>query len=98
MSNHVHLVVVPHKTDSSAAALKQTHGRYASYWNAVHVPSGHVWQGRFYSCPLETWRQKPGDRRTFSVKLVGRGSSSSCDCRRRTAPRYATWECPAIHS
>jgi hypothetical protein len=26
MSNHVHLVVIPHKTDSLAAALKQTHG------------------------------------------------------------------------
>lgn len=53
MSNHLHLVVVPHKADSLAAALKQTHGRYASYWNAVHASSGHVWQGRFYSCPLD---------------------------------------------
>jgi putative transposase len=32
MSNHAHRVVVPHKTDSLAAALKHTHGRYASYW------------------------------------------------------------------
>jgi putative transposase len=34
-------------------ALKDTHGRYAAYWNAVHHSSGHVWQGRFYSCPLD---------------------------------------------
>src|SRR5579863_6204356 len=53
MSNHVHLVVVPRKTDSLAVALTQTHGRYASYWNAAHKSSGHVWQGRFYSCPLD---------------------------------------------
>jgi putative transposase len=53
MSNHVHLLVVPHKSDSLARALKQTHGRYASYWNATHRSSGHVWQGRFYSCPLD---------------------------------------------
>jgi putative transposase len=53
MSNHVHLVAAPHKADSLAAALKQTHGRYASYWNAVHASSGHVWHGRFYSCPLD---------------------------------------------
>lgn len=53
MSNHVHLLVVPHKGDSLARALKQTHGRYASYWNAMHRSSGHVWQGRFYSCPLD---------------------------------------------
>lgn len=53
MSNHVHLLAVPHKSDSLAKALKQTHGRYASYWNATHRSSGHVWQGRFYSCPLD---------------------------------------------
>ena len=33
--------------------MKDTHGRYASYWNASHARSGHTWQGRFYSCPLD---------------------------------------------
>jgi hypothetical protein len=28
-------------------------GRYASYWNVAHAGSGHAWQGRFYSCPLD---------------------------------------------
>ncbi len=41
------------KFDALATTLKQTHGRYASYWNATHRSSGHVWQGRFYSCPLD---------------------------------------------
>jgi putative transposase len=54
MSNHLHLVVVPRKADSLALALKNTHGRYASYWNAAHKSTGHVWQGRFYSCPLDS--------------------------------------------
>jgi putative transposase len=53
MSNHVHLVTIPRATDALAVALKQTHGRYAAYWNALHGSSGHVWQGRFYSCPLD---------------------------------------------
>ena len=53
MSNHVHLVVVPRKPDALALALKQTHERYASFWNATHASSGHAWQGRFYSCPLD---------------------------------------------
>jgi putative transposase len=53
MSNHVHLIVVPRTVDGFALALKRTHGRYASYWNAVHQSTGHVWQGRFYSCPLD---------------------------------------------
>src|SRR5262249_39603399 len=54
MSNHVHLVVIPRKAEALAEALKQAHGRYAAYWNAVHASSGHVWQGRFYSCPLDS--------------------------------------------
>lgn len=53
MSNHVHLVAIPQKPDSLANALKETHGRYATYWNAAHGKSGHAWQGRFYSCPLD---------------------------------------------
>ena len=52
MPNHVHLIVIPKQLDPLAATLKNTHGRYAAYWNAQHKSSGHVWQGRFYSCPL----------------------------------------------
>jgi putative transposase len=54
MSNHVHLVVIPHSKEALALAMKQTHGRYASYWNARRTSSGHAWQGRFYSCPLDS--------------------------------------------
>lgn len=53
MSNHVHLIVVPHHSEALAQALKQAHGRYAAYWNARRFSTGHVWQGRFYSCPME---------------------------------------------
>jgi putative transposase len=53
MSNPVHLLAIPRKADSRAKALKQRHGSYATYWNATHSSSGHVWQGRFYSCPLD---------------------------------------------
>jgi putative transposase len=52
-SNHVHLVAIPHRSDDLSLALRHTHGRYASYWNARHQSSGHVWQGRYYSCPLD---------------------------------------------
>src|SRR5262249_25389577 len=51
--NHVHLIVMPRRENSLALALKDAHGRYAGYWNAAHHSSGHVWQGRFYSCPLD---------------------------------------------
>ncbi len=53
MSNHVHLLAVPHTPEALSQSLKQAHGRYAAYWNARQRSSGHVWQGRFYSCPLD---------------------------------------------
>jgi len=45
---------VSHRLEALASAFKQAHGRFASYWNASHRSSGHAWQGRFYSCPLDT--------------------------------------------
>jgi putative transposase len=53
MSNHVHLLMVPRQPDALARALRHTHGRYAAWWNAQQGSSGHVWQGRYYSCPLD---------------------------------------------
>ena len=53
MSNHVHLVVIPSDLEGLALSMKHIHGRYASYWNVVHNSSGHAWQGRYYSCPLD---------------------------------------------
>ena len=52
MSNHVHLIAVPQTPYSLSQSLKHAHGRYAAYWNARQSSTGHVWQGRFYSCPL----------------------------------------------
>lgn len=53
ISNHIHLVLVPLKADGLAKALKNTHGRYASYWNAAHRSTGHLLRGCFYSCALD---------------------------------------------
>jgi len=54
MSNHVHLVVVPERSESLGTAFRYAHCRYASYLNARQNATGHVWQGRYYSCPLDT--------------------------------------------
>ncbi|HEV2468855.1 MAG TPA: transposase [Candidatus Sulfotelmatobacter sp.] len=53
MSNHVHLIAVPHSETALSHSLKQAHGRFAAYWNGHRSSTGHVWQGRFYSCPLD---------------------------------------------
>ncbi len=52
MSNHVHWVVVPERADSLAVLFRRVHGAYAQAVNAGLGRSGHLWQNRFYSCPL----------------------------------------------
>ena len=53
MSNHVHLIVVPEKESSLSEGLRDAHTVYAMYFNSRTQLSGHVWQGRFFSCPLD---------------------------------------------
>ncbi len=52
MANHVHLVAVAHRVDSLACTVGRTHWRYAQWLNARRRWTGHVWENRFYSCPL----------------------------------------------
>jgi putative transposase len=52
MSNHVHWVLVPERADSLAVLFRRVHGAYAQSVNAGLGRSGHLWQNRFYSCPL----------------------------------------------
>ncbi len=59
MSNHVHLVAVPERPEGLALSLGQLHGAYAQRFNRRYRRSGHLWQNRFYSCPLgpsHLWR------------------------------------------
>tara|TARA_B110000211_G_scaffold230366_1_gene289780 strand:+ start:705 stop:1328 length:624 start_codon:yes stop_codon:yes gene_type:complete len=53
MSNHVHFIVKPLKSDSLEKAFGITHMRYSRYFNIKKGAKGQLWQGRFYSCPLE---------------------------------------------
>lgn len=91
MSNHMHLVVVPRKTQALALALKQTHGRYASYWNASHKSSGHVWQdhrgqtGRFLNV-------SPVAGRLARIAIVTRRRTKTLEISRKIIPL-----CPHTH-
>jgi len=53
MTNHVHIIAIPKKEDSLAKAIGQAHLRYTQYINRMHKRSGHLWEGRFYSCALD---------------------------------------------
>ncbi|MCW5966770.1 MAG: transposase [Bryobacterales bacterium] len=53
MSNHVHLIVVPERSDSMSAAFRVAHGNYSRWLNIRLSRCGHVWQSRYLSCALD---------------------------------------------
>jgi len=53
MTNHVHIVAVPAEASSMANTFRHTHARFSQSWNTLQNRSGHVWQNRYYSCPVE---------------------------------------------
>ena len=53
MTNHIHLVAIPQTETTLADVLKPVHTRYAQHVNWTHRLSGRLWQGRFFSCPLD---------------------------------------------
>ena len=53
MGNHVHVVAIPRLRDSLAKALGRAHWIYSLYVNRLQGRSGHLWQNRFYSAPMD---------------------------------------------
>lgn len=53
MPNHIHLVAVPEREDSLARALRHAHSEYALAHNRAYGHTGHLWQNRFFSCPMD---------------------------------------------
>ena len=53
MTNHVHFIAVPQTPDALGRTFRDTHQAYASWLNRKTRQSGHLWQGRFYSTPLD---------------------------------------------
>ena len=53
MDNHVHFIAVPGQEDSLSKVFSIVHMRYSQYFNKKMSASGHLWQGRFYSCVLD---------------------------------------------
>lgn len=52
MPNHTHWIAIPLVPTSLAEAFGRAHGHYAQHLNRRRRRSGHLWQNRFYSCPL----------------------------------------------
>jgi len=53
MPNHIHLIAVPERETAMAQAMGRTNGDFARYYNLRKRSSGHVWQARYHSSPLD---------------------------------------------
>ncbi len=77
MTNPVHRGAVPGKSNSLALALRLAHSTYARRFNARYRFSGHLWQNRFYSGPLDeshTWATtRYVERNPVRAGMVPRG-------------------------
>jgi len=53
MTNHLHLICIPLLATSLEKVFKPVHSRYAQYLNNRLAICGRLWQGRFFSCPMQ---------------------------------------------
>jgi putative transposase len=53
MPNHVHLIVVPESEDGLRRGIGEAHRRYSRLINFRENWTGHLWQGRFASFPMD---------------------------------------------
>jgi putative transposase len=56
MTNHVHLLVTPHAPDAAGRFMKHLGQCYVQTINDRRQRSGTLWEGRYYSCLLNSYR------------------------------------------
>ncbi len=88
MTNHIHAVVIPERADSLAILFRRVHGRYAQYVNTRRGRSGHLWQGRYYSCPLD------GAHLATALRYV---EENPCRAGLAERPLDYRWSSAAVH-
>ena len=53
MTNHIHLILCPHEKETMSRMLAEVHRRYTRMINFRNNWRGFLWQGRFFSYPLD---------------------------------------------
>jgi len=53
MPNHIHVKAIPKQPDSFSKTFNCTQMCYTQYFNTKYKKIGHLWQNRFFSCPLD---------------------------------------------
>ena len=95
MTNHVHLIIVPSDVEGLGRAMRRLNSRYSLYVNRRMGWSGHLWEGRFFSSPLDErhlWLAvRYVERNPVRAAVVDRAetypwSSAAAHCGLRTDP------------
>ena len=77
MTNHVHLMLTPAHEDGPAFIMRDLGRRYVRYFNERHGRTGSLWEGRFYSCLLDSARYVLGCQRYIDLNPVRAGMVAS---------------------
>lgn len=76
MKNHLHLIAVPREESSLSEVMARVNWKYALRINLREDWKGHLWQDRFYSCPLDhphlIASARYIERNPVRAKIVGR--------------------------
>ncbi len=74
MDNHIHLIAIPRKKTGLAKAIGEAHRLYTRRVNFRDKVRGYLFQGRFFSCPLENSHQNSAvryvERNPVRAKMV----------------------------
>lgn len=89
MTNHIHIIAIPKEETSLQRTLKPLHTQYAVRINRRYKWTGHFWQGRYFSSPLDDgymWAAiRYVERNPVRAKMVKRAeeypwSSAAANC------------------
>jgi putative transposase len=89
MTNHVHLVAIPACEESLNLGIGRTHFLYTQYINRLHGRSGHLWEGRFHSCPMDE---------AYTVSTVRYVERNPVRARITRVPWTYRWSSAAAHT
>lgn len=77
MTNHVHLLLTPSDAGGFARLTRNLGQRYAQYFNRRYGRSGTLWEGRPYSCLVDSGRYVLGCYRYIERNPVRAGMACS---------------------
>lgn len=54
MTNHIHLLLTPRSSGDISGLMKRLDQRYAQYINRTYARTGALWDGRYFSCLVQS--------------------------------------------